>query len=98
MSKFIVDLSTTAIGGKVRAFLYELLKGFSGESPARAAASQVCPDAFPGYAFSYVTENLFGEYIPDPAERKAFAAKVQESFDGTGNATFHMFFPSICLL
>lgn len=68
----------------------------SGEPPARAAASRACPDAFPGSAFAYVVENLFGEYIPDLEERKAFATKLQERFDGTGQATFHMYLPSIC--
>jgi hypothetical protein len=52
-----------------------------GQSPARAAASRACPDAFPTNAYRYIVDNLFGEYIPDPAERRAFGEKVSESID-----------------
>jgi hypothetical protein len=76
-------------------FLYAVLKGFPGETLARAAASRAGLDAFPGYAFAYVAENLFEEYIPDRAERRAFAVTVQESVDGTSHVTFHMYFLSI---
>jgi hypothetical protein len=59
------------------------------------AASRASLDAFPGHAFAFIVENLFEEYIPDPVERHDFAVKVQESFDGTGHATFHVYFLSI---
>ena len=75
--------------------LSAVLKVFPEDTPARAAASRAGPDAFPGNAFAYVSETLFEDYIPDPAERRAFGKKVQDSFNGTGQATFHMYFLSI---
>jgi hypothetical protein len=69
-----------------------------GQSPVRAAASRACLEALPSSMYTFIVENLFGEYIPDPAERHTFGEKVRESVDGTGHFSCHMYLFSICHL